>query len=82
METNALALNTLAQHAVPLMRDGGCMIGISSLGATRAIPHYSFIGASKAALESLARGLALELGHTTRTSASTSSTPAWWTPTP
>ena len=63
LETNALALNTLAQHAVPLMPEGGCLIGISSLGATRAIPHYSFIGASKAALESLARGLALELGR-------------------
>lgn len=63
METNALALNTLAQHAVPLMRDGGRIIGISSLGASRAIPHYSFIGASKAALESLARGLAQELGQ-------------------
>jgi len=64
METNALALNTLAQNAVPLMREGGCLIGISSLGSVRAIPHYSFIGASKAALESLARGLALELGFT------------------
>ena len=63
LETNALALNTLAQNAVPLMPEGGCFIGISSLGSTRAIPHYSFIGASKAALESLARGLALELGH-------------------
>jgi len=64
LETNALALNTLAQHTVPLMRNGGCLIGISSLGSTRAIPDYSFIGASKAALESLARGLAFELGHT------------------
>jgi enoyl-[acyl-carrier protein] reductase III len=64
METNALALNTLAQLAVPMMAGGGCLIGISSLGATRAIPDYSFIGASKAALESPARGLALELGHT------------------
>lgn len=63
METNALALNTLAQEAVPMMRDGGRIIGISSLGASRAIPHYSFIGASKAALESLARGLAQELGQ-------------------
>ncbi len=64
METNALALNTLAQNAVPIMPEGGCIIGMSSLGSVRAIPHYSFIGASKAALESLARGLALELGHT------------------
>ncbi|HUZ05961.1 MAG TPA: SDR family oxidoreductase [Candidatus Paceibacterota bacterium] len=64
METNALALNSLAQNAVPMMSEGGCLIGISSLGSVRAIPNYSFIGASKAALESLARGLALELGHT------------------
>jgi enoyl-[acyl-carrier protein] reductase III len=63
METNALALNTLAQQAVPLMRDGGRIIGISSLGASRAIPHYAFIGASKAALESVARSLAQELGQ-------------------
>lgn len=62
MDTNALALNTLAQQAVPMMKDGGRIIGISSLGASRAIPHYAFIGASKAALESLARGLAQELG--------------------
>jgi enoyl-[acyl-carrier protein] reductase III len=64
METNALALNSLAQNAVPMMPEGGCIIGMSSLGSVRAIPHYAFIGASKAALESLARGLAQELGHT------------------
>ena len=63
METNALALNSLAQNAVPLMPEGGCIIGMSSLGSVRAIPHYAFIGASKAALESLARGLAQELGR-------------------
>jgi len=62
METNALALNLLAQQAVPLMRDGGRILGISSLGASRAIPQYAFIGASKAALESVARSLAQELG--------------------
>ncbi|HRQ89691.1 MAG TPA: SDR family oxidoreductase, partial [Bacteroidia bacterium] len=60
--TNALALNTLAQNAVPLMRDGGAIIGLTSLGSERAIPNYTFIGASKAALEALARGLAQELG--------------------
>jgi len=62
METNALALNLLAQHAVPLMPAGGRIIGISSLGASRAIPQYAFIGASKAAMESLVRSLAQELG--------------------
>jgi len=62
LETNALALNFLAQQAVPLMSKGGRIIAISSLGASRAIPQYAFIGASKAALESLVRSLAQELG--------------------
>jgi enoyl-[acyl-carrier protein] reductase III len=62
METNALALNTLAQNAVPMMSAGGSIIGLTSLGSERAIPNYTFIGASKAALEALARGLAQELG--------------------
>ena len=62
METNALALNLLAQRALPLMKDGGRIIGLSSLGASRAMPDYGFIGASKAALEALARALAQELG--------------------
>jgi enoyl-[acyl-carrier protein] reductase III len=62
METNALALALLAQNAVPFMPAGGRIIAISSLGAVRAIPQYAFIGASKAALESLVRSLAQELG--------------------
>jgi len=62
LETNALALALLAQRAVPLMPAGGRIIAMSSLGATRAIPDYGFVGASKAALESLVRTLAQELG--------------------
>jgi enoyl-[acyl-carrier protein] reductase III len=62
METNAFALNLLAQRALPLMKDGGRIIAMSSLGSVRAMPNYAFIGASKAALESLVRSLAQELG--------------------
>ncbi len=62
METNALALNSLAQEVVPIMPEGGSIIGLTSLGSERAIPNYTFIGASKAALEAIARGLAQELG--------------------
>lgn len=62
METNALALNTLAQCSVPLMKEGGSIVALTSLGSERAIPNYTFIGASKAALEAIARGLAQELG--------------------
>jgi enoyl-[acyl-carrier protein] reductase III len=62
LETNALALNLLAQRAVPMMVSGARIVAMSSLGASRAIPNYGFIAASKAALESLVRALAQELG--------------------
>jgi enoyl-[acyl-carrier protein] reductase III len=62
METNALAVSLLAQRAAPMMKDGGRIIAMSSLGAQRAMPDYGFIGASKAALEALVRALAQELG--------------------
>ena len=62
METNAFALNLLAQKAAPLMGAGGRIVAMSSLGSVRAMPNYAFIGASKAALESLVRALAQELG--------------------
>jgi len=62
METNALALNLVTQRGLDLMKDGGRIIALSSLGASRAMPGYGFIGASKAALEALARALAQELG--------------------
>lgn len=61
METNALALNHLASEGKHLMPRGSRIIALSSLGAHRAIPNYAFIGASKAALESLVRSLSLEL---------------------
>lgn len=41
---------------------GGTIVAISSIGATRAMPHYAAIGASKAAVEALVRSLAFELG--------------------
>jgi enoyl-[acyl-carrier protein] reductase III len=62
LETNALALNLLTQRALPFFGDDARVIAMSSLGAQRAMPNYGFIGASKAALEALARALAQELG--------------------
>ncbi len=62
MDINARALLTLTQQAVPMMEQGGRVLAISSLGAVRAVPNYTVVGASKAALESLVRHLAVELG--------------------
>ncbi|MDX2171417.1 MAG: SDR family oxidoreductase [Deltaproteobacteria bacterium] len=62
LETNALALQSLAVGLAPHMPRGGRLVALSSLGAERALPGYAFVGASKAALESLVRSLAAELG--------------------
>ncbi len=61
LDTNAFALQNLLQHAKPIMPKGSSAIALSSLGSVRAIPEYAFIGASKAALESLVRSLSVEL---------------------
>lgn len=66
MGVNAKAMLFIAQGLIegdePLMTEGGRIIALSSLGAVRAIPQYAIVGASKAALESLVRSLAAELG--------------------
>jgi enoyl-[acyl-carrier protein] reductase III len=62
MDINARALLSLARTGAPLMPKGGRILAVSSLGAVRAIENYTAVGASKAALESLVRHLAVELG--------------------
>ncbi len=51
----------LVQLVKPRLQKGSSVVAISSWGATRALPHYTLVGASKGALESLARHLAAEL---------------------
>jgi enoyl-[acyl-carrier protein] reductase III len=58
---NARALLSLVRAAAPSMPDGACVVGISSLGSVRVLENYTLVGASKAALESLVRYLAVEL---------------------
>ena len=65
MNINVLALISLVQASVPLLKKSAPrakIIAISSHGSTMAIPWYGLIGASKAALESVARHLTLEVG--------------------
>lgn len=63
MNINARALLFSSQRAVPLMRKqgGGSIVSISSPGAMRVLPDYVVVGASKAALETITRYLAVEL---------------------
>lgn len=62
LDVNAWGFLSAAQQAAPLMERGGSIVAISSLGAIRAFPYYTAVGASKAAIESIARHLAAELG--------------------
>jgi len=65
MNINARSLLFAAQRAVPLMekRGGGKIVSISSPGSSRVLPDYVVVGASKAAIESLTRYLAVELAR-------------------
>lgn len=63
LNINARAALFLAQRAAPVMqaRGGGAIVNMSSIGATRVLPEYVVVGASKAALEAVTRYLAVEL---------------------
>jgi enoyl-[acyl-carrier protein] reductase III len=61
MDINARAFLLCAQRAAALMKDGGSMVSISSLGSRLVMPVYTAVGVSKAALEALTRYLAIEL---------------------
>jgi len=62
MNINARSLLFAAQRAAALMeqRQGGCIVSITSPGSSRVMPDYVVVGASKAAIESLTRYLAVE----------------------
>jgi enoyl-[acyl-carrier protein] reductase III len=71
LHLNVRAFMLLVQSAAPLLtrsedqlkrRGRSRVVSISSWGAARALPMYGAIGASKAALESMTRHFALELG--------------------
>jgi enoyl-[acyl-carrier protein] reductase III len=58
---NVRAFFELVSQMMPLFGEGSAIVAISSAGAVRAVPAYSAVGASKGALEALARHLAAEL---------------------
>ena len=62
MDANARAFFLGAKRAAALMPAGGHMLALSSQGSTRVLPGYMVVGASKAAVETVARYLAVELG--------------------
>jgi NAD(P)-dependent dehydrogenase (short-subunit alcohol dehydrogenase family) len=61
MALNVRAFFELVRQMLPLFGEGSAIVPVSSAGAVRAVPAYAAIGASKGALESLTRHLAVEL---------------------
>jgi NAD(P)-dependent dehydrogenase (short-subunit alcohol dehydrogenase family)/acyl carrier protein len=63
-DTNVVGLHRCTMLAAPLMEraGGGRVVALSSPGADRVIEHFGCQGPVKAALESLVRYLAVELG--------------------
>ena len=69
MDVNARAFLFGARRAAALMPHGGAVVALTSAGSTRVLPGYGAVGASKAALESLVRYLAVELAPDVRVNA-------------
>jgi NAD(P)-dependent dehydrogenase (short-subunit alcohol dehydrogenase family) len=61
-DTIVTSFTDLVRLLVPHMPDGGRIVVISGTDSTFACPDHGLIGAAKAALESLIRNLAVELG--------------------
>jgi enoyl-[acyl-carrier protein] reductase I len=62
MDVSCHSFASVAKLCEPHMTQGGCLLTMSYLGADEAVPHYGLMGPVKAALESLVRYMALELG--------------------
>lgn len=62
MDISCHSFATLAKLCAPHMRHGGSFVTMTYLGADEAVPHYGMMGPVKAALESLVRYMAMELG--------------------
>jgi enoyl ACP reductase len=60
-QTSAFSLKALAAAVAPLMETGGSVVGLD-FDATKAWPVYDWMGVAKAALESVSRYLARDLG--------------------
>src|SRR6201995_1290165 len=61
VQVSAYSLKALAVAALPLMKNGGSIVGLD-FDASHAWPGYDWMGVAKAGLESCARYLARDLG--------------------
>jgi meromycolic acid enoyl-[acyl-carrier-protein] reductase len=62
VQVSAYSLKALTKAALPLMSEGGSVVGIDFDNDDAAWPFYDWMGVAKAAFESVARYLARDLG--------------------
>jgi enoyl-[acyl-carrier protein] reductase I len=62
MDVSCHSFIRMAKLAEPLMTDGGCLLTVSFYGSEKVVEHYNLMGPVKAALESVTRYMAAELG--------------------
>jgi enoyl-[acyl-carrier protein] reductase I len=59
---SAYSLVAMARAVAPVMTNGGSIMTLTYLGATRVMPNYNVMGVAKASLEAAVRYLAYDLG--------------------
>lgn len=62
MDVSCHSFLRMAKLAEPLMQKGGALLAVTYIGSERVIPNYGMMGPVKAALESVVRYAAVELG--------------------
>jgi enoyl-[acyl-carrier protein] reductase I len=62
LDVSAYSLIGITRPAVPLMKDGGSVLTMTYIASERVFPSYNVMGVAKAALESIVRYLAADLG--------------------
>jgi enoyl-[acyl-carrier protein] reductase I len=62
MDISCHSFIRMARLAAPLMKDGGTLLTMTFQGSRKIVPNYNLMGPVKAALESVCRYLAYELG--------------------
>lgn len=63
MDVSCHSFIRVAQYAEPLMTDGGSLLTVSFYGSEKVVADYNIMGPVKAALESVTRYMAAELGE-------------------
>ncbi len=62
LDISAYSLVALAQHAAPIMNDGGSIVCLTYYAAEKVVAKYNVMGIAKSALEASTRYLAHDLG--------------------